>query len=123
MGEREDGTPLETCIAKEAEAGRSKRNAQSLTGKAGLAVKVLSDTVATEGKELPRASGFPSALGRYGVTKKRWREECVGAGYACPIIPTTPGEWRKGLWKPQSKRAPFPAVAIWFGLSEMTDSD
>ena len=39
------------------------------------------------------------------------------------MIRTAPAEWRKGLWKPQSKRAPLPAVAIWFGLSEMTDSD
>jgi hypothetical protein len=80
VGEREDGTPLETCIAEEADAGRGKRNGPSLTGKAGQAVKILSDTVATEGKELPRASGFPSALGLYGVTKKRWREECITRG-------------------------------------------
>ena len=80
VGEREDGTPLETCIAEEAAAGRGKRNGPSLTGKAGLAVKILSDTVATEGKELPRASVFPSALGLYGVTKKRWREECITRG-------------------------------------------
>ena len=80
VGEREDGTPLETCIAEEADAGRGKRNAQSLAGKPGLAVKILSDTVATEGKELPRASGCPSAHGLYGVTKKRWREECITRG-------------------------------------------
>lgn len=80
VGEREDGTPIETCIAEEAEVGQGKRNAQSLTGKAGQAVKVLSDTVATEGKELPREKGFPSASGMYGVTKKRWREECITRG-------------------------------------------
>ena len=80
VGEREDGTPIETCRAKEAEAGRGKRNTQRLSGQAGHAVKILSDTVATEGIELPRASGFPSALGLYGVPKKRWREECITRG-------------------------------------------
>jgi hypothetical protein len=80
VGEREDGTPLETCIAEEADAGRGKRNGPSLTGKAGLAVKILSDTVATEGKELPRERGFPSTLGLFGVAKKRWREECITRG-------------------------------------------
>jgi hypothetical protein len=79
VGEREDGTPIETCIAEEAEAG-VKRNGPSLKGTSELALRILRDTLEKEGTPLPRHKDSPAASGSLGVAKKRWREECINGG-------------------------------------------
>jgi hypothetical protein len=75
VGQREDGTPIETCVAVEAEPGRAGK-ARKLTGAARLAVGYLQDLLARgEGRDLPRGNLWPCAS-LHGVTLQEWRAEC-----------------------------------------------
>lgn len=80
VGEREDGTAIETCIAREAEPVGDRLETPNLKGKPGQAMKILSDTVGAEGVPLPCEDGFPSVSGLRGVPKTRWREKCITGG-------------------------------------------
>ena len=75
MGQREDGSPIETCRAVEAEPGQGKAR-KKLTGAARRAVGYLQDMLARgEGQDLPRGNLWPDALLK-GVLMQAWRDEC-----------------------------------------------
>jgi hypothetical protein len=80
VGEREDRTPIETCRAEEAQPAAGRKGAPKLKGQPAQAASFLNDAVVAEGQPLPKGEGFPSAIGLYGVTKSRWREECIARG-------------------------------------------
>jgi hypothetical protein len=76
VGQREDGTPIETCRAVEAEPGQTGKARKKLSGAARLAVGYLQDMLARgEGEDLPRGNLWPDALLK-GVQMQAWRDEC-----------------------------------------------
>jgi len=83
VGQREDGSALQTCLAVEAESDRGgvrRRKRRRRSGAMDLALKILVDIVAKAGPALPRNGDFPSVSGPHGVPKNRWRDECITHG-------------------------------------------
>ena len=81
VGEREDGTPLETCIAEEAEPGRPGGGGAKLPPAARKALDCLQDMIAEgRGEPLPSGTGWPEARGLMGVKVEAWRAECDTRG-------------------------------------------
>jgi hypothetical protein len=81
VGEREDGTPIDTCLAIEAEPGRAGGGGAKLPPAARKAVDCLNDMIAEgRGAPLPSGPGFPDARGLEGVKVEAWRAECEARG-------------------------------------------
>jgi hypothetical protein len=72
LGTDEDDDPITTCIVDELDAPAAAKSV--LTATERKARGFLSDLIASEGKPLPTADGFPNGL--LGVPEVRWRDEC-----------------------------------------------
>jgi hypothetical protein len=81
VGEREDGSPISTCLAIEAEPGRAGGGGAKLPPAARKAVDYLQDMIAEgRGAPLPSGTSFPDARGLEGVPVEAWRAECEARG-------------------------------------------
>ena len=115
VGEREDGTPLETCIAEEAEPGRAGGGGAKLPPAACKAVDCLQDMIAEgRGEPLPSGTGWPDARGLMGVKVEAWRAECDTRGLS---LAEKAENRRRAIGDAMTKARQAGAVAVRDGIA------
>lgn len=115
VGEREDGTPLETCLAVEAEPGRAGGGGAKLPPAARKAVDCLQDMIAEgRGEPLPSGTGWPDARGLMGVKVEAWRADCEGRGLS---LADKPENKRRAIGDAMTKARLAGAVGVRDGIA------
>jgi len=115
VGEREDGTPIDTCRAIEAEPGRAGGGGAKLPPAARKAVDCLQDLIAEgRGEPLPSGTGWPDARGLEGVKVEAWRAECEARGLS---LADKPENKRRAIGDAMTKARLAGAVAVRNGIA------
>jgi len=115
VGEREDGTPIDTCRAIEAEPGRAGGGGAKLPPAARKAVDYLQDLIAEgRGEPLPSGTGWPDARGLEGVKVEAWRAECEARGLS---LAAKPDSQRRAIGDAMTKARLAGAVAVRDGIA------
>lgn len=115
VGQREDGTPIETCLAVEAEPGRAGGGGAKLPPAARKAVDCLQDLIAEgRGEPLPSGAGWPDARGLEGVKVEAWRAECEARGLS---LAAKPDNQRRAIGDAMTKARLAGAVAVRDGIA------
>jgi hypothetical protein len=115
VGEREDGTPIDTCLAVEAEPGRAGGGGAKLAPAARKAVDCLQDMIAEgRGEPLPSGTGWPEARGLMGVKVEAWRADCEGRGLS---LADKPENKRRAIGDAMTKARLAGAVAVRDGIA------
>jgi hypothetical protein len=115
VGEREDRSPISTCLAVEAEPGRAGGGGAKLPPAARKAVDCLQDMIAEgRGEPLPSGTGWPDARGLMGVKVEAWRADCEGRGLS---LADKPENKRRAIGDAMTKARLAGAVGVRDGIA------